>query len=317
MATGVIKTAFVLGAGLGTRLRSLTETIPKPLIPIFNKPLITFALDHLIGSGVTRFVINTHRLADQFTECFAEGRYAGYSVDLINEPILLETGGGIKNAEALLEGGPFITYSGDILSDVRVETLVEEHFRQGNDVTLGLRDTGLGSDVAVRDGRVVDIGKRYGIPGEHDFANIAVWNPDIFGKIPAAQKISFISVLADWIGKNGKIGGVQLNDGNWFNVGSSADYLHVHRTILKEQWHPSFVRDSAWPQPIHPTAEIAPNAKLVGSTVIGPHCRVGADAVLEDTILWTGSQIASRSQLSGCIVRCHQTADGVYRDAVI
>ncbi|MFL6551985.1 MAG: sugar phosphate nucleotidyltransferase, partial [Chthoniobacterales bacterium] len=61
-----ITQAFVLAAGLGTRLRPLTDELPKPLIPIFQKPLVTFALDHLIGVGVNRFVINTHRRPELF-----------------------------------------------------------------------------------------------------------------------------------------------------------------------------------------------------------------------------------------------------------
>src|SRR6478672_8990172 len=108
----MITKAFVLGAGLGTRLRPLTESIPKPLIPVFNKPLITFALDHLISVGVSSFVINTHRLADQFTEYFGSEKYNGYPIRLVHEPVLLETGGGIKNAEPFLNNEPFITYSG-------------------------------------------------------------------------------------------------------------------------------------------------------------------------------------------------------------
>src|SRR4051812_42880368 len=217
----MIKKAFVLGAGLGTRLRPLTESCPKPLIPIFGKPLITFALDHLIAAGVESFVINTHRLAEQFVELFETGDYAGHPVKLVHEPELLETGGGIKNAEALLSGGPFITYSGDILSDVSLPALIEEHFRCRNDVTLGLRQTGLASGIALQDGKVVDIGKRYGIGGAFDFANIAVWNPEIFQRLPPDRKISFIPVLTEWIGENGRIGGVVLNQGKWFNVGSA------------------------------------------------------------------------------------------------
>src|SRR5689334_6943164 len=119
-----ITKAFVLGAGLGIRLRPLTYSVPKPLIPIFQKPLITFALDHLIAAGVSSFVINTHRLAEQFADCFGSGEYAGHKVELVHEPILLETGGGIKNAQAWLQGGPFITYSGDILTDVDLNKLV-------------------------------------------------------------------------------------------------------------------------------------------------------------------------------------------------
>jgi NDP-sugar pyrophosphorylase family protein len=313
----MIKTAFVLGAGLGTRLRPLTETTPKPLIPIFHKPLITFALDHLIAAGVGSFVINTHRLAGQFTGLFGDGKYAGHPVTLIHEPELLETGGGIKNAEHLLGNGPFITYSGDILSDVSLEPLIDEHFRHGNDVTLGLRDTGLSSAIALRDGRVVDIASKRGIAGAFDFANIAVWNPEIFGRLPPRKKISFIPVLAEWIGQNGKIGGVVLADGKWFNVGSAADYLHVHERILADRWKPAFVPDNDWPSRIDQRAEVAPNAKLLGCTVIASGCRVGSEAVLENTILWTGAQIASRSRLSRCIVRSHQTVNGLHDDSVL
>lgn len=312
----LISKAFVLGAGLGTRLRPLTETVPKPLIPIFQKPLITFALDHLIAAGVNSFVINTHKLPEQFAEYFGSGQYGCRPVSLIHEPDLLETGGGIKNAEDLLQNGPFITYSGDILTDVSLEGLIEEHLRRGNDVTLALRDTGLASGIALEDGRVVDIGKKYGIPGTLDFANIAVWNSEIFRRLPPGKKISFIPVLTDWIGENGKIGGTVLNDGKWFNVGSLADYLQVHRTILSDKWRPAFVGEAGWPVRIHKTAEIAAGAKLLGCTSVGPNCQVGSEAILEDTILWSDAQIASRSHLSGCIVRSHQTAAGMHNDTV-
>src|SRR5436309_8815753 len=105
-----ITQAFVLAAGLGTRLRPLTEDLPKPLIPIFQKPLITFALDHLIAAGVQSFVVNTHRYPELFRDFFCRSDYAGCSVTLIHEPELLETGGGIKNVEGILGKEPFIVY---------------------------------------------------------------------------------------------------------------------------------------------------------------------------------------------------------------
>src|SRR5437016_9392864 len=107
-----ITQAFVLGAGLGTRLRPLTDDRPKPLIPIFQKPLITFALDHLIDLGVKSFIINTHKLPEFFEEAFPGRSYSGHSIELVHEPDLLETGGGIKNVESQLDAKPFITYSG-------------------------------------------------------------------------------------------------------------------------------------------------------------------------------------------------------------
>src|SRR5213596_3564093 len=98
MGSSRITQAFVLGAGLGTRLRPLTDDLPKPLAPIFQKPLITFALDHLIDIGVSTFVINTHKLPESFQNFFGKNAYRGCSTTLVHEPELLETGGGIKNA---------------------------------------------------------------------------------------------------------------------------------------------------------------------------------------------------------------------------
>jgi len=309
--------AFVLGAGVGKRLRPLTDDLPKPLIPIFQKPLITFALDHLIGAGVNKFVINTHMLSELFRNFFGENRYANCPITLVHEPELLETGGGIKNVERILASDPFITYSGDILTDVNPQPLIDEHFRCGNDVTLALRQTGLASQMALRDHRVVDIANRYGIAGDLDFANIGVWNSAIFQRIPPQKKISFIPIIADWIGQGGRIGGLVMNDGKWFNISSRAEYLDVHRTILRENWRPHFVKMREWPERVASSAIVDPSAELRGCTVVGPNCRVGADAILEDTILWPDAEIASQSRLEACIVRSRKKVSGIHRNSDI
>ncbi len=312
-----INQAFVLAAGLGKRLRPLTEDLPKPLIPIFQKPLITFALDHLINVGVERFVINTHKQNELFENFFCDNEYLGHSVTLVHEPDLLETGGGIKNAERYLGSDPFLTYSGDILTDINLQPLIDEHFHSGNDVTLALRNTSLASDVALRDHRIVDIANRYGTAGNIDFANVAVWNPKIFQQIPPRQKVSFIPIVADWIGKGGKIGGLVMNDGKWFNIGSRAEYLDVHRTILREHWIPYYIRTREWPEGVAKSAIIDPSAQVRGCSVVGKNCQVGEGVVLEDTILWPASQIASKSQLNGCIVRSQKKASGIHRNSDI
>ena len=303
-----------MAAGLGMRLRPLTDELPKPLIPIFQKALVTFALDHLISVGMNRFVINTHRHPKLFQSFFAARDYAGFSVTLVHEPDLLETGGGIKNAESLLGSEPFLTYSGDILTNVNLQPLIDEHFRRGNDVTLALRRTGLASAVALRDHRVVDISNRYGVAGNFDFANIAVWNPAIFQRIPPRKKISFIPIIGDWIGQGAKIGGVAMNDGKWFNIGSRKEYLDVHRMISNKHWRPAYVKTRDWPERIANSATVDSSAQLRGCTVVGQNCRVGADVILEDTILWSDAEIASQSRLEACIVRSRKKVTGIHRD---
>jgi mannose-1-phosphate guanylyltransferase len=310
-----IRQAFVLAAGLGNRLRPLTDDLPKPLIPIFQKPLITFALDHLIESGVERFIINTHRLPEAFEHFLPDNSYAGHSVKLVNEPALLDTGGGIKNVQSLLGTKPFIVYSGDILTDVDLEPLIEEHFQAQNDVTLGLRrNTGLGAGVVARKERIVAISNESNPIDNFDYANVSVWNPEAFRRIPSNQKVSFIPIITKWIGENGRIGGIALDDRKWFNIGSRTQYLDVHRMILQEDWKPYYVQTGAWPERIAKSAIIDAGAQLRGCSVIGEHCRVGAEAILEDTILWPGAEIASQSQLYGCIVRSQKKVSGIHHN---
>jgi NDP-sugar pyrophosphorylase family protein len=160
----------------------------------------------------------------------------------------------------------------------------------------------------------VDISNRYGIAGNFDFANIAVWNAAIFSRVPERRKISFIPIVADWIGQGARIGGVVVDDGKWFNISSRAEYLEVHRTILRENWKPDFVKSREWPERVSPTANVDASAELRGCTVVGQNCRVGAKAILNDTILWPDAEIASQSQLEACIVRSRKKVTGIHRD---
>lgn len=315
----MITQAFVLGAGLGTRLRPLTHNFPKPLIPIFQKPLITFPLDHLISQGIESFIINTHHCPEHFAEVFGQdATYRNCEISFRHEPILLGTGGGIKNVEDLLtKNETFIVYSGDLLTDFVLAPLIDSHFRDGNDVTLALRRTGLAAGIALKNGRIIDIEKKYGHPGEYDFANVSIWNRRIFGRIPPGKSLSFIPIVADWIGQGGRIGGVILDDGKWFNIGSRIEYLEVHRFIQQESWKPNYVTGSEWPCFVASDARVDAGVRLSGFYSLGARCHVGSDATLENTILWPGAKIASRSRLRNCIVRSDRMVDGEHHDCDI
>jgi mannose-1-phosphate guanylyltransferase len=313
---GKIRTAFVLGAGLGTRLRPLTLVRPKPLIPIFGKPLITFALDHLCAIGVESFVINTHHLAEHFDEIFLAGCYRGRSVKLVHEPDLLETGGGIKNAAPWIGNEPFIVYSGDILTDVNLEILIDEHFRRGNDVTLALRNTGLAAGLTLgAEGHVTEIKTASATATGYDFANVSVWNSEVFRRIPLRKKISFIPILIDWISEKGQIGGVVLNDGNWFNIGSRGEYLSVHRTISERCWKPDYMTSTNWPVEVAQSARIASTAQLSGLSVIGEGCVIEGGAIIQDSILWEAATIRSETILQGCVVTRSLVISGRHENA--
>ena len=120
-----LKTAFILGAGLGKRLRPLTEGCPKPLLPLGGRPIITYAMDHLLSVGVDRFIVNTHHCSEAYREKFPDATWRGRSIIFRHEPMLLDTGGGLKNIEDLLAGDEAILcYNGDVIARFPLEGLV-------------------------------------------------------------------------------------------------------------------------------------------------------------------------------------------------
>ena len=134
------KTAFILGAGLGTRLRPLTDRCPKPLLPLGGRPVITYAMDHLLRAGVDRFIVNTHHCPEVYAENFPDKLWRGIPIIFRHEPILLDTAGGLKNIEDLLdEDEAILCYNGDVISDLPLERLIQAHEAMRPEVTLALQ----------------------------------------------------------------------------------------------------------------------------------------------------------------------------------
>ena len=321
-----IRKAFVLAAGLGTRLRPLTDVLPKPLIPVGRKPLITFAFDHLIAdAGVEEFIVNTHHLPAAFAAAFPTCEYRGRPIHFRHEPVLLDTGGGIRNIEDLLgpDPGTLLVYNGDILTDLPIGPAIEHHRASGNEVTLVLRSGDgpkhLSWDAA--SGRILDIRNRLGsdAPEAYAFACVYLVEPVFLRRIPPGEVLSVIPVFLEMIRHGDRLGGVLIDDGDWRDLGSRAEYLRVHRDLRAQTAsEPRFPRygapDESWRDWIDPTACLAPDATVLGATAVGPGARIGAGAVAEDTILWPGAEITSGAVLSRCIVRTGRVAGGHVAD---
>lgn len=294
----MIRTAFVLGAGLGTRLRPLTDLLPKPLIPVFHKPLITFAFDHLLGQGFDQFIVNTHHLPQCFDEEFPDYRYGKQEIVFRHEPQRLETGGGIKNIEDLVHGEPLLVYNGDILTDLPIERALADHESSGRLVTMVLRSSGGPLQVAldIKTGAVLDIGGRLGIGGDarcHLFTGIYILEADIFAHIPSNRHISIIPILCDLIrDQPGSVGGLVIDQGNWWDLGSSAQYLDVHRHFYDQYLDSENAAQLDWPMPIQPSARIVDTA-LEGLISIGKNVSIPSGSSLKDVIVWPGTQFNS------------------------
>jgi len=339
--------AFVLGAGLGTRLRPLTEHRPKPLVPIYGKPLITFGFDHLIANGMTSFAVNTHHCPEAYERILAGGHYRGLPLEYRHEPTLLDTGGGIKNVESFVGNEPFVAYNGDVLADFPLRPSIERHMRSGNLATLILRSSGGPLHIQSRDGLVTDIrGKlgRAGTPpvnleqasrlptGSRDgrptssappsvatadpsflFTGITILSPEIFRYIPAGRVVSIIPIYLGLIGAGEKVGGDVVDEGLWFDLGTRAAYLAAHELLRPGGYQLSYAQTD-WPVPAAENSHVASTSCLQGACAVGAGASVGENAILQNCVLWENAVVAPQSHLTRCVVRDGVEVEGTFAE---
>jgi mannose-1-phosphate guanylyltransferase len=310
--------AFVLGAGLGTRLRPLTDQLPKPLIPVFHRPLITYAFEHLLSAGIREFIVNTHHLPGAYATAFPESSYKGAPISFRHEPVLLETAGGIANIADLIGDDSLIIYNGDILTDLALAPLIEEHTRGENIATLVLRSQGPGQHIALGEaGRITDIRNKLGTgnSGTHQFTGIYALRADFLQHLTPGKIESVIPIFLDLIQKGARIGSVTTDEGQWWDLGDRESYFEAHHRMIELRGvFPAYA--PLFPQPIQAGASLPESATLAGLNVIPADAEVAADAWLKDCILWPHAKIAAGARLERCIIRSDQTGRGEQTNSV-
>lgn len=293
--------AFILGAGLGTRLRPLTDHLPKPLVPLFHRPLVSWTLDACARVGIQSFAINTHHLPQTWHEFVAQPQNHELDISLFHEPVLLETGGGLKNIAAWADNKPILVHNGDIYSTIDLQKLITAHEASGLPVTLALRSEGTEKRVALDDSltRVIDMRHALGrAAGTHVFSGIYCVNPDFFGYLPEDTAISVIPAFLDLINED-KLGAIVLEDGLWLDLGNRESYLSAHRKL-------------ALGPAIHPLARIHAGATIENS-VVGSDAVICSGAAIRDSVVWPGAFVSNDAVLEHCVVYTKKSISGYHR----
>ena len=293
------------------------------MIPVYHKPLITYAFDHLIEAGVGEIIVNTHHCPEAYSLEFPENHYDGVTLHFRFEPVLLETGGGIANVADLLGDDPFVVYNGDILTDLPVEPAIERHLASENLVTLVLRSEGAARHIAMDESgeRVVDIHGLLGTghPGAFQFTGIYIVSPEFLKLLEPGVKRSVIPSFLSLIESGRGLGGIVIDDGQWWDLGNREAYLDAHE-IMRRIPFPAYYHLIGTDFPplselaLHPSARIHPDARVGESSVVGEDAVIEAKARVENSIVLRNARVEAGANLTRCIVRPGHSASGEHRD---
>jgi len=308
-----ISQAVLLVGGLGTRLRPLTNQRPKALMPVLNRPLISYELELLARHGVRDVILAVSHGAAEIEAALGDGAQWGVRLRYVAEVEPLGTGGAIKNVEALIEG-PFLAMNGDLVMDVDLGPVMAEHLATGAILTLCLRRV---EDISAyglirrdEDGWVTEFLEKRPLDetGQNTVnSGVYVMAPEILDHIPAGRDCSneyelFPSLVETTPGVRGH---VPERWGYWNDIGRVGNYLDANQALL----------DGAvpWVGPgndahVCGPCLIAEGARIEAGAAVGPHVTigegavVGAGATVQGSVLWPGAQVAADARVSDCVV---------------
>ncbi|MEI6430812.1 MAG: NDP-sugar synthase [bacterium] len=330
---------IIIAGGAGTRLRPLTYTRPKPLIPVVNRPFLEYQVALLKRHGIDEIIFCTNYMADKIASHFGDGTAFGVKMHYAIEETPLGTAGAIRNAQSHLGRDSVVVLNGDILTDFDISSIVRFHKEHRAIVTLALKEVPSPSPYGViitdDEGRV----REFREPSEAtkkmlaanpnvektgvDYINAGIYimEPEALDSIPTGRPVSIERETYPKLLEQGAPIYAIASDGYWLDIGRPEQYRQATNAILSRdisvdvpgEWQALgyWAEDTA---DIDPTAHIAPTvhigrgariaagASLIGKTVIGSNCRIGANAELTDCILEKDVIIGEGVKLSGVIL---------------
>ncbi len=322
----------MLVGGKGTRLRPLTLSAPKPLLPTAGVPFLAHQLARAAECGVTHVVLATSYRAEMFTEAFGDGAQFGLAIDYVYESEPLGTGGGIRNAAELLRGGPddpVVVLNGDVLSGHDLPAQVDLHRKKDAAVTLHLvpvaDPTRYGSVPTDSGGRVTAfLEKMKNPPTDQINAGCYVFRRSVIDTIPAGQVVSVERETFPGLIESGAVVMGYAEDAYWLDVGTPEAFVQGSCDVVLGTLPSPALGCPPGEFRVLGEATVAADARLSGGTTVGRRAviesgadvcgsvvfdgaTIGPGAVIRASIVGKGAVIAGGAALDGVVI-----GDGAY-----
>ena len=316
---------MILAAGFGTRLKPLTHSLPKPMFPVLNRPLLEHALNFLKNQGIQDIIVNVHHLPNKIVEYFGDGSKFGVRLKISHEEEILGTAGGLKKAQSFLEEETFLVINSDVLANIDLKQVVRFHKEKNSCLTLVVRQDAQPEKYKpielANEGRITrfvdaSIGNPPATTQRVMFTGIQIMEPEIFARIPedkfcgTAEDV-FPKMIEDDLPTYG-----YLQDKYWIDMGTRETYIQAQADALdgKLSLKTSSSRNPEGPLIVPPVhigkgCEISNDAQIGPYAVLGDGCRIRSGAVVESSILWEGVTLSSGATVQNSIVGTGATID--------
>jgi NDP-sugar pyrophosphorylase family protein len=319
--------ALILAGGKGTRLRPLTVYTPKPIVPILNRPLLTYQLEALRRADITEITLSLSYQPDKIEQVIGAGSEYGVKITYVTEPSPMGTAGAYKFAAR--DHSTTLVFNGDIVTDVDISDIVRYHTQKRADVTIALapveNPSAYGLVQTDEDGRVIrflekpkpEEAKALGVNTIN--AGIYILEPSTLDLLPTGENKSFeYDLFPLLLERNMSVYAYVIDRNSWRDIGTTDSYLAAHMDFLSGKIN-GFDRLPADGQSdiattatidgisvIDADCVIKPNARIVNS-VLGRGVHVEEKAHIENSVIWSHTRILSGAHVSGSLMArsCH------------
>jgi mannose-1-phosphate guanylyltransferase len=319
--------AVILVGGEGTRMRPLTCNVPKPMIPVVNRPFMDHVVGLLTRHGITEIILAIQYLSSSFEQHYRDGSQLGVSFVQVREDKPLGTAGAVKNVEAHLSD-TFVVFNGDIMTDLDLSAMLRFHRAKKSKVTIALTPvddpTAYGLVELQPGGRIrrfLEKPRWEDVTSNLINAGTYIIEPEVLRYAPPGEFYMFERGLFPTLLEEGQPMFGFPSDSYWMDIGTPQKYLSVHRDVLAGRIACDLPgQEITEGVRVGEGCNIASSARIVGPVIFGDACSVGHDvhifgpvvlgreceisssAVVEDSVMWDHVKLGSASSVKGSVV---------------
>ncbi|MDT5091157.1 MAG: mannose-phosphate guanylyltransferase [Mycobacterium sp.] len=299
--------AVVLVGGQGTRLRPLTLSAPKPMLPTAGLPFLTHLLSRIAAAGIEHVVLGTSYKPHVFEAEFGDGSKLGLEIEYVTESEPLGTGGAIANVAKKLRHDTVMVFNGDVLSGADLAALLDSHASLDSDVTLHLVRVGdpraFGCVPTDNDGLVTAfLEKTQDPPTDQINAGCYVFRRSVIDRIPVGRPVSverevFPALLSEGLRVCGYV-----DSSYWRDMGTPEDFVRGSADLVRGIAPSPALGGQRGEKLVHDGAAVSPGALLIGGTVVGRGAEIGPGVRLDGAVIFDGVRVEAGSVIERSII---------------